>query len=195
MTEAYDGAALARTLESADPRGARLFTAVVAELLVKWFHPFVVVPSLHQSAQDLSARSTEYLWHSVERGGDPDTGMVLRTEIETVLEEYPDEVGLFEDALSGLYYAIQFASEGGVGQAGLVAEKLYEAADQIALDRSAPGPGIVPDSAAVRSLPEVQHALRLLRSALELAREVTPGEDIGASIQAARRMVSEVGDL
>ncbi|MEY9929598.1 hypothetical protein ABH926_004238 [Catenulispora sp. GP43] len=198
MTEAYDGAALARALESADPRGARLFTATVSEALVTWLRPAVALPVVLQTTQDLAARSTEFLWDSVGPGGDPDAGADLHTEIEAALEEFPDEIGLFEDALSGLYYAIQFASEGGVGHAALVAEKLYEAADHTALDRSASVPGILQDSDAIRSLPEVQHALRLLRRALEVAGGVTPDAgdaDIAGFVQAARAVVNEAGEL
>lgn len=195
MIDEFTGAMVVRTLQSADPRGARLFAAATAEILVAWFRPEVPLEPLLAAGQDLAERSLRYLWGSVESGGAPSESEELQAEIEGVLEEYADEIGLFEDTLAGLHYAVQNASQSDLGHVGLVAEKLYEATEERAIDRSGLGSQAFRDPEAIRALPEIQRALRFLGAALDTAVEVTPGTDIADSVRSARDLVREAGTL
>ncbi|OLE27779.1 MAG: hypothetical protein AUG49_04275 [Catenulispora sp. 13_1_20CM_3_70_7] len=195
MIDEFTGAEVVRTLRSADPGGARLFATATAEVLVAWFPPEVPLEPLLAAGQDLTRRSLRYLWDSVESGGAPGEGQDLQTEIEGLLEEYADEIGLFEDALAGLHYAVQNASRSDLGQVGLVAEKLYEATEERAIERSVRGSRDFREPAAIRSLPEIQRVLRFLGRALDLAVELTPGTDVGDSVRSARELVREAGVL
>ncbi|MGW7008969.1 hypothetical protein ACWGCW_40995 [Streptomyces sp. NPDC054933] len=195
MSDEFNGAMVVRTLQSADPRGARLFATATAEVLVAWFRPEVPLEPLLAAGQDLAERSLRYLWGSLESGGALSESQDLQAEIGGVLEEYPDEIGLFEDTLAGLYYAVQNASQSDLGHVGLVAEKLYEATEERGIDRSGGDSEVFRDPEAIRSLPEIQRALRFLGRALDTAVEVTPGTDIADSVRSARELVREAGTL